>query len=78
MIEIQLTHEGKWIPLIRAMTSMDMGIAEAQRILNAGLMGIRIRYPQGGIAWEARRVSPRSKQFLWRSGAMAGPAFADL
>jgi len=83
MIEIQLTISGPWIPLVRAMTLFDLSINEAQRILNAGFSGIRVKYPDSeGVAFEAYKYaapdSPSSKRFAWRSGTMAAPAFADL
>lgn len=93
MIEIQLTISGPWIPLIPALTSHDLGIAEAQRILNSGLTGIRVKHrswmgndtehPMNNesIAFEAYRYDKPGRpgeQFAWRTSSMAAPAFAAL
>lgn len=82
MIEIQLTVSGPWIPLVRALTSFDLTIDEAQRILNAGFTGIRIKFPDSeGVAFEAYRYDTLGRpgeQFAWRSASMGAPAFAAL
>lgn len=77
MIEIQLEVDGPWIPLIRGHGS-DLGIGEGRRILNAGLAGVRVLFESGAVAFEVRRYSPESEQFLWRSSQMGAPAFAAL
>lgn len=78
MIEIQLEIDGPWIPLVRALTSFDLGISESQRILNAGLTGIRILFESGEESFVAKRYSLDGKQFGWRSASMGAPAFASL
>ena len=79
MIEIQLEIDGPWIPLVRALSSMDLGIERSRKILNAGLWGIRILYPgSDAYAFRAWRHSLTGETFAWQSGSMAAPAFARL
>lgn len=76
MIEIQLEIDGPWIPLIHARGSFDLTINEGERILKAGLTGVRVLFDSGEEAMVVRRYAVNATQFLWRSSQMASPAFA--
>ena len=78
MIEVQIEQDGPWIPLVRALTGMDLGIERARQILVAGLWGVRVLHRDSdSISFEAKRYESDA-QFLWRSSSMATYAFSRL
>ena len=80
MIEIQLKIDGPWIPLLRGMTGMDLTIREGERILRAGIPGIRVLYPDSTHpSMTVRRYGKKGQYgYLWQSGSMSAPAFANF